>query len=56
VGLGLLCVVPLWPFGLGGKKVPSIFGIEIHLIHELNLCLSITTGSISIVVTVLLLR
>jgi hypothetical protein len=39
-------------FRLDGMKVPSIFGIEISVDPELNLCLSITTGSIPFVVTV----
>jgi hypothetical protein len=42
-GLGLLCFIPEIP-KLGGLKVPSTFGIkDLLLIHELNLCLSITT-------------
>jgi hypothetical protein len=33
-------------------KVPSIFGIEISVDPELNLCLSIATGSTPLLVTV----
>jgi hypothetical protein len=33
-------------------NVPSIFGIEISVDPELNLCLSITTGSTPLVITV----
>ena len=39
-------------FRLDGMKVPSIFGIEISVDPELNLCLSIATGSTPLVVTV----
>ena len=39
-------------FRLDGIKVLSILGIEISVDPELNLCLSITTGSTPLVVTV----
>jgi hypothetical protein len=41
--LVFLCFIPV-TLELGGLKVPSTFGIkDLLLIHELNLCLSITT-------------
>jgi len=45
-------VLSLVAFRLDGMKVPSIFGIEISIDPELNLCLSITTRSIPFMVTV----
>jgi hypothetical protein len=42
-GLGFLFFIPVI-LELGGLKVPSTFGIkDLLVIHELNLCLSITT-------------